>query len=324
MKRKFLICLCIGLFSIIPISSTQAMQFAVISDVRVAALDNVLEFIKFQGIDLILLPGDFYYDGQEYYPHFEKFGFDVSPEKTPDGQNLYFALGNHDAPPTGDDIFVETIAPWYPANGPALAPRGTVFSFDRDDCHFVITNPYWRYPSGGYTDEQLEWIEQDLRASTRTFKFVFGHEPAFPLSRHIGDSLDANPVNRDRFWQILKDNGALAFFCGHTHNLSHSIKNGVYQIDNGEVRGGGPINVTLVDVIGDKATVKSYQTDGSVPETEKNADVTNDLVVQTNIDATVRPADSNAPEVLFSAGSADEGRFGKFCFIGSILPDKNE
>jgi 3',5'-cyclic AMP phosphodiesterase CpdA len=214
------------------------MQFAVISDVRVAALDKALEFIKSQGIDLILLPGDFCYDGQDYYPHFEKFGFQTQAEKSPDMQNIYFTLGNHDAPPAGDDTFAAAIAPWYPVNGPSLAPLGTVFSFDRDNCHFVITNPYWRYPGGGYTDEQLEWIEQDLRASTRTFKFVFGHEPAFPVSRHVGDSLDANPENRDRFWQILKDNGVQAFFCGHTHNLSHSVKNGVYQIDNGEVRGG--------------------------------------------------------------------------------------
>jgi hypothetical protein len=239
-------------------------------------------------------------------------------------QNVYFAIGNHDVPPYGDDTFVQAIAPWYPANGPALAPRGTVFSFDRDDCHFVITNPYWGYRGAGYTDAQLEWIEQDLKASTRTFKFVFGHEPAFPLDRHVGNSLDADPGRRDRFWQILRDNGAQAFFCGHTHNLSHMSKNGVYQIDNGEVRSGGPICVTLVDVNGDKASVKSYQTRGAVPEAETNAETPNDLVIQTDIDANIRPKDSPAPEVLFSAAASDTGIFGKSCFINSILPDGNK
>jgi 3',5'-cyclic AMP phosphodiesterase CpdA len=301
------------------------MQFAVISDVRAAALDKSMEFIVSQGVDLILLPGDFCYDGQDYYPHFVKYGFEVSPEKTPDGQNLYFALGNHDAPPMGDNTLTEAIAPWYPDNGPALAPQGTVFSFDRDNCHFVITNPYWQYPSGGYTDEQLEWIEQDLRASTLTFKFVFGHEPAFPVARHVGDSLDANPERRDRFWQILAENGVQAFFCGHSHNLSHVLKNGVYQIDNGEVRGGGPICVTIVDVTADKAVVKSYQTNGSVPEVEENSEIMNDLVIRTDIDAKIQPMNSETPEVLFSAGAeTDTGMFGKSCFIRSLLPDGNE
>ncbi|MFZ2632648.1 MAG: metallophosphoesterase [Desulfosalsimonadaceae bacterium] len=322
MKRMFFICIYSWFFSISLISSTWAMQFAVISDVRAAALDKSLEFIVSQGVDLILLPGDFYYDAQDYYSHFVKFGFDVSPEKAPDGQDVYFALGNHDAPPSGDSTFMNAIAPCYPDNGPAASPRGTVFSFDRADCHFVITNQYWNNPAGGYTDEQLEWIEQDLKASTRTFKFVFGHEPAFPLARHVKDSLDADPAQRDRFWSILKDNGVQAFFCGHTHNLSHVLNGGVYQIDNGEVRNGGPICVTLVDAAADKATVKSYQTNGSVPEAEENSELANDLAIQTDMDATVRPADSPAPEVLFSAGAAaDTGTFGKSCFIRSLLSD---
>ncbi|RJP87277.1 MAG: metallophosphoesterase [Desulfobacteraceae bacterium] len=321
MKRMFRVCICSWFFSIALISSTQAMQFAVISDVRADALNKALKFLDSQRVGLILLPGDFYYDAQEYYSHFVKFGFDVSPEKTPNGQNLYFTLGNHDAPPAGDDTFTEAIAPCYPKNGPVRSPQGTIFSFDRDNCHFVITNQYWDNPAGGYADEQLKWIEQDLRASTRTFKFVFGHEPAFPLDKHVGDSLDADPGRRDRFWQILRDNGAHAFFCGHTHNLSHMAKNGVYQIDNGEVRGGGPICVTLVDVNGDKASVKSYQTGGAVPEVETNAETPNDLVIQTDIDATIHPKDSDAPEVLFSAGAADTGMFGKSCFIRSLLSD---
>lgn len=324
MKRLFFICIYSWFFSIILLSSSQAMQFAVISDVRVAALDKALEFIRSQGIDLILLPGDFCYDGQDYYPHFIKSGFGVRPEKSPDMQNVYFTIGNHDAPPMGDDTFAQAIAPWYPTNGPILAPQGTVFSFDRDDCHFAITNPYWQYPSGGYTDAQLEWIEQDLKASTRTFKFVFGHEPAFPLDRHVGDSLDADPGRRDRFWQILKDNGAQAFFCGHTHNLSHKAKNGVYQIDSGEVRSGGPICVTIVDVNGDKASVKSYQTAGLVPEAETDDETPNDLVIQTDIDATARPEDPDALEVLFSAGTSGDGGSGKSCFIDSVLPDGNK
>lgn len=316
MKRIFRLCLYSWFFLITLLSSAQALKFAVISDVRASALDKALEFIASQEVGLILLPGDFCYDAQDYDSHFVKFGFEVRPEKSPDMQNIYFTIGNHDAPPSGDHTFTTAIAPWYPASGPALAPQGTVFSFDRGDCHFVITNPYWDNPGGGYTDEQLAWIAQDLQASTRAFKFVFGHEPAFPLVRHVKDSLNANPAQRDRFWQILAANGAQAFFCGHSHNLSHVLKNGVYQIDSGEVRDGGPLCVTLVEVAGDKATVRSYQTNGTVPVSENNSGMANDLVIQTEMDAKLRPVDGEGPEVLFSAGDGGQGgASGASCFI---------
>jgi hypothetical protein len=53
-----------------------------------------------------------------------------------------------------------------------------------------------------------------------------------------------------------------------------------------------------------------------VPKAEKNAEIMSDLVIRTDIDAKVRPAGSNAPEVLFSArATKDAGKSGKFCFI---------
>lgn len=320
MKRFFFICIVGWFLFVAGISHGRAETFAVISDVRAAALDKALEFIRSQGIDLILLPGDFCYDGQAYYPHFKKYGFGVDPEKAPGSQNLYFTIGNHDAPPSGDKTFTEAIAPWYPQNGPATAPKGTIFSFDRGNCHFVITNPYWRYPAGGYTDAQLEWLEQDLKSTNQPFNFIFGHEPAFPLSRHVGDSLDQNPENRDRFWKILSENGGQAFFCGHTHNLSHVLKDGVYQIDAGEVRGGGPVCVTLVEVTADKATVRSYQSGGGVPVPETDDRADDDLVMQTDIYKAVQPSNAAAPEVLYSAGTGSEGS-GSTCFIRAMRTD---
>ncbi len=212
MKKALIIWSYSIIMSVALLSSAQAFKFAVISDTRVGSMDNALEFIVSRQVDFIMLPGDFYFDWQEYYPHFVKFGFEVGSENQPDEQDVYFVIGNHDAPPFGDDYFVSSIAPYYPKNGPELAPQGTVFSFDRNNCHFVITNQYWDYPVGGYTDEQLEWIKQDLAASDQDFKFVFGHEPAFPIEKHIGDSLDADPGQRDLFWDALAENGVQAFF----------------------------------------------------------------------------------------------------------------
>jgi hypothetical protein len=185
----------------------------------------------------------------------------------------------------------------------------------------VITNQYWDDPKGGYTDEQLEWIRQDLAASNQAFKFVFGHEPAFPIDRHVGDSLDADPAQRDAFWDILADNGVQAYFCGHTHNLSHVLKDGVYQIDNGEVRN-PPLCVTIVDVTGEKATIKSYKTGGSVPKPEINPEEKGSLVIQTDIVLNESPQTSGDVEVLFSAGPAEDGFFAESCFIRSMCSER--
>lgn len=321
MKKVLSIWFCSIILSLMVMSSAQAFKFAVISDVRAGSLDNALEFIVSQKVDFIMLPGDFYYDEQDYYSHFVKFGFEVLPEKQPDEQNVYFVIGNHDAPPFGDDFFITSIAPYYPKNGPELAPQGTVFSFDRDNCHFVITNQYWDDPKGGYTDEQLDWIKQDLAASDQAFKFVFGHEPAFPLDRHIGDSLDADIVQRDLFRDALAENSVQAYFCGHTHNLSHVLYDGVYQIDNGEVRN-PPLCVTLVDVTDEKATIKSYKTGGSVPKPEIDSEKKGSLVIQTDIDLNESPQKSEDVEVLYSAGPVEDGFFAESCFIRSMCSDR--
>jgi hypothetical protein len=101
-------------------------------------------------------------------------------------------------------------------------------------------------PGGTVSDHLYNWLVNDLQATTQRHIFVFGHEPAFPQpdadngrTRHIGDCLDADPVNRDRFWSLLRDRGVVAYFCGHTHNYSAYFRDGVWQMDVGHARGAG-------------------------------------------------------------------------------------
>lgn len=317
MKRLYIgivIGLILAIFAAWAQAETPSLKFAVISDVRADTLDKALEFIVSQNAEFIVLPGDYYYSRQKYYPHFEKFGFGMAPDKTSEEQMIYFALGNHDEPPAGDALFQQTISPCYPQNGPKKAPPGTIYSFDRGDCHFTVTNPYWDYAKGGYTQDQLDWIARDLSSSPKMYKFVIGHEPAFPQKRHIGDSLDMDPVMRDRFWDILSENGAQIFFCGHSHNLSHLSYNGVYQIDAGEVRG-NHLCVTIVEVGADQAVVSSYKTNGKKPEP-------GDQVCQTTID----PAgniETNEIDYLYGAAPSEEseGSDGMGCFISSMATE---
>ena len=247
---------------------TQAedIRFAVIADHRSSftGVEKALEFIDSQNVNFIIVPGDFDPVDENYLSYYSVHGYIVGPEHQPDRQDIYFVLGNHDSPSSGEAFFQVNIAPYYPTNGPSSAPEGTIFSFDRGDCHFVVTNQYWNYGSGGYTPQQLDWIEQDLGSSQKPFKFVIGHEPAFPQFRHVGNSLDANPQMRDDFWQILSENGVTAFICGHTHHIYSDLVDGVYQLDAGEARGDS-LDVIVVDIRSTVMTAHLYSTNGSVP-----------------------------------------------------------
>lgn len=118
--------------------------------------------------------------------------------------------------------------------GPPGTSR-TTYSWDYGNAHFVVLNIYWNGESSEGTGREkgsdtaskgdivpalLKWLEADLAATDKPFIFVFGHEPAFPVERHQGDSLDANPANRDAFWNLLESAGVTAYICGHTHYYS--------------------------------------------------------------------------------------------------------
>lgn len=283
------------------------ISFAVISDHRnhFQGLDTALEFIDTQNVDFILVAGDFDPLEEAYTDYYSVRGYTVGPEHDADRQEIYYALGNHDGPPKGEAFFQSDIAPHYPKDGPGLAPMGTVFSIDWGDSHFTITNQYWDYSSGGYTQGQLDWIEQDLAVSSQPYKFVIGHEPAFPRHRHDGESLDADPPMRDAFWKILVEEGAQAFFCGHTHYSSIVLRDGVYQLDAGRAQE-DLLCVMIVEVSSSSATVHYYETDGTVPTADDEIDT---IVLQPGkVSSTAgSDADTGGEIPVRSAGSGGDG-----------------
>lgn len=118
------------------------------------------------------------------------------------------------------------------------------------------------------------WLVADLSATDKTHTFVFGHEPAYPQPdadngrlRHLGDSLNAHPVNRDRFWTLLMDKRVVAYVCGHTHNYSAANVGGVWQLDAGHARGVGDTDARstfiLIHVDGGVVTFETYRDDAN-------------------------------------------------------------
>lgn len=170
-------------------------------------------------------------------------------------------------------------------------PTGTVrvnYSWDHGNAHFIALNEYW---DGGTTEgtgqstagddtaadgdivsELYDWLEADLNANTRPFIFVFGHEPAFPYHRHVGDSLDQYPANRNKFWSLLEKEGVTAYMCGHTHYYSKhqgdvNDDGEVWQLDAGNAgNDSGEGKQTFFDVVVgcDEAKLYVYQDDDSL------------------------------------------------------------
>jgi hypothetical protein len=170
-------------------------------------------------------------------------------------------VGNHEIdttyslphPFTTSIQWLRTYVMPFPVNpGPPGAVQ-TCYSFDWDNVHVAVINEYYDGTNdntlvnghGEISNPLLAWLDADLAATTRPVKFVVGHEPAYPQPdaepphrlRHLGESLDANIVQRDSFWSTLRARNVKAYFCGHTHDYSVIVIDGVWQIDSGHARG---------------------------------------------------------------------------------------
>ncbi|MDX2475519.1 MAG: T9SS type A sorting domain-containing protein, partial [Candidatus Krumholzibacteria bacterium] len=193
----------------------------------------------------------------------------------------YYVIGNHDFETMANfDYCKNTIFPTLPGvvnSGPA-GSVGSNYSWDFGNAHFVSVNVYWDGTTNPGADHATSgdvplalrtWIDTDLAASSQPHKFVFVHEPAYPAVRHIGDSLDAYPANRDAFVTMLDNSGTETLFVGHDHYYHHDVASdypylgNVHQVDAGQIQGpnvggdGSTIIYVLVD--GDMTTYKVYR-----------------------------------------------------------------
>jgi hypothetical protein len=176
----------------------------------------------------------------------------------------YPVVGNHELETPADMDYILNILIPNLDKVVNTGKQGT-YSFDYGNVHCIVLDEYSTNGEGEVDTNLLKWLQQDLNTTTQDHVFVFGHEPAFPRHRHIGDSLDQFPESRNAFWNMLvMDPRVRAFFCGHTHYYNRmrvvdptsvglvgqpDQKGGVYEVDVGAI--GNPIgddNLTLVYV----------------------------------------------------------------------------
>ncbi|OPX86462.1 MAG: Alkaline phosphatase precursor [Pelotomaculum sp. PtaB.Bin104] len=185
------------------------------------------------------------------------------------------AMGNHDG-----SMFLKFFA--LPDNGPE-GFKQTFYSFDYGDAHFVILN------SSNNTDERVkQWLREDLKNTTKKWKFAVFHIPAYPATydyKEIDKSIRVNWV------PLLEQNMVDMVFVGHQHQYmrTHPIYQGevqtepaygiVYVMGNAGSKtyaGGGGFpyiaveqtgsNYQVVDIEGDVLTLTSKQSTGELIE----------------------------------------------------------
>ena len=200
--------------------------------------------------------------------------FDTSPGYGPSFP-WYPNVGNHEMPGEGDESYygenMDYLRQYYwdrMSGAVNPGPPGcveTTYSFDAGPVHIVCINEYWNgqtapgsdvaVPWGDVVPQLRAWLADDLANTTKKWRLVFGHEPAYPQpdeywgdARHVGDSLDQNPANRDAFWDVLEEYHVGAYICGHTHRYSHyqPLGSDVWQIDCAQARGTGKYDTFLI------------------------------------------------------------------------------
>jgi 3',5'-cyclic-AMP phosphodiesterase len=135
----------------------------------------------------------------------------------------YEVQGNHDRS-GGDKADVIWRSQFdLPLNGPDGYDE-LVYSFNFGNSHFVVLDTE-KPKEHGINEGQLDWLDYDLGDNSKDNTFVFFHEPAFPVSSKIGDSIDMNPKDRNRLWSILDAHNVTAVFNGHEHIFSRRLIN---------------------------------------------------------------------------------------------------
>ena len=144
-------------------------------------------------------------------------------------------------------------------DGPAGSVE-TTYSWDYGNAHFIVLNEYWDGKQGSDSDtgtrgeivpELLKWLAANLAANKKPVVFIFGHEPAYPAMRHVSDSLDAHPEQRNAFWRLLEsDPKVKAFICGHVHYyLKHKEPKGrLLQIIPGNSGQNAKLGTTFANI----------------------------------------------------------------------------
>jgi hypothetical protein len=147
-------------------------------------------------------------------------------------------MGNHEG---GGALFMK----YFPM--PFVA--GRYWSFDYGPAHVAMLDQYIPYAAGS---PQYTWLEKDLAASAKTWKFIVLHEPGW--SADGGHS--NNPTVQTDIEPLAERYGVSIVFGGHNHYYARAVVNGVQHLTLGG--GGAPLYDPQPDAPNVVKAVRSY------------------------------------------------------------------
>jgi hypothetical protein len=145
------------------------------------------------------------------------------------------------------------------------------YAFDYGPAHFAVLDQYTDYRAGS---AQLEWLAEDLAASSKPWKFIVVHEPAWSAGSHRDNARMQEVVQ-----PLRKEFGVAAVLAGHNHYYARAVVDGVTHITSGG--GGAPLydpdpekeyvvtaaktlHFCEVTIDGDRLRLVAYTPDGEV------------------------------------------------------------
>lgn len=198
-------------FTLVAMADTQPKKTKDLKRFEEETIPDILEFTASfpQGTSFIsLCAGDLTWDAPKLYPGYvdnlNRLPFPFLP-----------VMGNHDNDQTildDDDGATHNYEKYF---GPAY------YSYNKGQCHFVVLDDILYHGRTNYkgtiTDEQLEWLKQDLKYVSKDKMIVLGvHIP----TKYRNGGL----TNADELYKILEGR-KVTIISGHTHDGETTVIN---------------------------------------------------------------------------------------------------
>jgi len=143
--------------------------------------------------EFVIMPGDNLYGSEKPKDYREKFEEPYAPLLEA-GVKFYAALGNHDNP---EQRFYKN----FNMGGERF------YSFEKGPIQFLALDSTYMSP------EQLEWVEKELKGSTKRWKIAFFHHPMYSSGGRHGSDLELRKVLEPLFVKY----GVDVVIAGHEH-----------------------------------------------------------------------------------------------------------
>jgi 3',5'-cyclic AMP phosphodiesterase CpdA len=216
--RKVLLFIALLLVCFPFVLRAEITSFAIVSDSHIGSREVVytafIRAVEEQKIEVIIHTGDAI-DRPGSSGEWARF-FEI----TGPGKILHLAPGNHDI--QGKRSLAE-----YSKLFPDL-----YYSFSDGDTLFILLNTELPGEESTISGDQFAWLEKELQRPFK-YKFVFLHEPLFPVVTLHG--LDRHGGARDRLHRLFVENGVSLVVSGHDHLYNRSTKEGITYV----IAGGG-------------------------------------------------------------------------------------